>query len=86
MKDQNNELLVLATMARNFHQRPSELLQIEDEVCAFDFDLTANERLIYYDLELEKIRIEASSGGALGKALGNDTAPQSNHKHTVERW
>ena len=71
-------------MARNFNQRPSELLQIEDEVCAFDFDLTANERLIYYDLEMEKMRLEASSGGALGKALGGGTAPQNNH--TVEHW
>ena len=71
-------------MARNFNQRPSELLQIDDEVCAFDFDLTANERLIYYDLEMEKIRVEASSGGALGKALGGGTAPQNNH--TVEHW
>jgi hypothetical protein len=60
------------------------LLQIDDEVCAFDFDLTANERLIYYDLELEKMRLEVSSGGALGKALGGGTAPQNNH--TVEHW
>ena len=63
-------------MGRNVSLRPSLLLQIEDEVIAFDFDLTCTTRLLYYDMELEKNRLDAMSGGAISQAMGGS----SNHQ------
>lgn len=37
---------------------------------ALDFDLCCTTRLLYYDMELEKRRLEAMSGGALANAVG----------------
>lgn len=34
--------------------RTSEFLRIEDDVAAFDFDLAATSRLLFFDLEKEK--------------------------------
>jgi len=53
-------------MGRNFSQRPSHLLQIEDDKLAYDFDRCCNIRLQIYDIENEKRRLEAMSMGGLG--------------------
>lgn len=60
----------MALTARNFSRRPSQLLQIDDEVMALDFDLTCTTRLRFYDAELEQLRLEAMSVGTLGRTLG----------------
>lgn len=57
-------------MGRNFSQRPSRLLQIEDEKLAFDFDLACTSRLQIYDNELEQRRLEAMSLGGIAPLLG----------------
>ena len=57
-------------MARDYHQRPSKLLQIEDEVLAFDFDLCCTTRMMFLDQAKEKIRLDAMTMGAYSKALG----------------
>lgn len=69
-------------MARNFNQRPSQLLQIEDECLAFDFDLTCTLRLRIEDAEREKVRLEVMSGQSLTNALGR---PEVSGQHT-EQW
>lgn len=63
-------------MGRNFSQRPSQLLLIEDEKLAFDFDRCANARLQIYDVEKEKRAIEAMAGGAIGNVLGGRSEGQ----------
>lgn len=57
-------------MGRNFSQRPSRLLLINDPKLALDFDLACATRLLFYDQELEKIRLQAMSGGTFAKAFG----------------
>jgi hypothetical protein len=46
------------------------MLQIKDEKLALDFDLACATRLLFYDQELEKVRLEAMSGGAFTRAFG----------------
>lgn len=58
-------------MGRNCGQRWSRLLQIEDEVLAFDFDRSCNLRLQIYDAEMEKRRLEAMSMGAVSSVMGS---------------
>jgi hypothetical protein len=58
-------------MGRDFSQRPSQLLKIEDELLAFDFDATCTARLKVDDDAREQRLLEAASGGLLSQALGN---------------
>lgn len=60
-------------MGRNFSQRPSQLLQIEDELMAFDFDLACTLRLRSEDAEREKRQLEAMSGAGISNALGGNS-------------
>lgn len=55
-------------MGRNFGVRPSQLLGVEHDAAAFDFDLAATVRLLYYDLEARKEQA-AHIINLLGKAL-----------------
>lgn len=58
------------------------MLQIEDEVMALDFDLACTTRLLYFDMELEKNRLEAMSGGAVTRGLGGNgrtSGPQAEY-------
>lgn len=57
-------------MARNFSLRPSQLLQIDDECLAFDFDLACTSRLQIYDAEIEKLRAQAMAFGAVAPMFG----------------
>lgn len=56
-------------MSRNFSQRPSDLLQIDDDVVALDFDLACATRLFFYDGNLEKLRLDAMTMGQFSKAM-----------------
>jgi len=56
-------------MGRNFSQRPSRLLQIEDEKLAFDFDLACTTRLLVFDKERDKQQVEAMMLGTVSNAL-----------------
>lgn len=62
-------------MGRNFSQRPSQLLLIEDERLALDFDLACTTRLLFFDQEHEKRQLEAMTGMSLEKALGSVSKP-----------
>jgi hypothetical protein len=57
-------------MGRNFSQRPSQLLLIEDEKLALDFDRCCNISLRIHDLEVEKRRLEAMSLGSVAPMFG----------------
>lgn len=46
------------------------MLQIEDEKLALDFDLACATRLLFYDQELERVRLEAMSGGSFAREFG----------------
>lgn len=60
----------MALTGRNFNQRPSQLLRIEDEWLAIAFDLTCTARLRIEDQEREQRLLEAVSGGLLSQAFG----------------
>lgn len=64
----------MALTARDSGQRTSQLLKIEDEKLALDFDRTCTARLLIYDGEREQRQLEAMSGGLLAKALGGQSA------------
>jgi hypothetical protein len=75
-------------MARYFPSRaPSQFLQIENEIVAWDFDLTCATRLVYYDAAIEKQKIEALANviclGMLGGLAVNAPREKSNE---YERW
>jgi hypothetical protein len=42
--------LTLALVGRAFHERPSRLLNVDNEAAALDFDVAAATRLLYYDM------------------------------------
>lgn len=60
----------MALTGRNFSQRPSQLLKIEDERLALDFDFTCTARLKIFDEDLERVRLEAMTGATIAKQLG----------------
>jgi hypothetical protein len=53
--------------------RVSQLLQMNDEVVALDFDLAATNRLTEYDNEREKRLLEALATGSAMDALSQLT-------------
>ena len=46
------------------------LLNIEDGMCALDFDLAATARLLFFDLDREKRLTEASIMNHMAEAMG----------------
>jgi hypothetical protein len=59
------------------------MTRLYPETVCLDFDLACSTRLFFYDLELEKRRLEAAGGAMLGKALGGSDAKSN---HSVEHW
>jgi hypothetical protein len=60
-----SRLLWLSLTGRNFGKRPSEILGIENEIVALDFDLACSLRLLEHDNEAETDRFKI-----LAKMLG----------------
>ncbi len=66
-------------LARNSGKRPSEIVQIESEITALDFDLTCTLRLATYDNQREVDRLEAS-GKMMEYAVAKAVASLLGHK------
>lgn len=56
-------------MGRNFSQRPSQLLQIEDDKLAFDFDYACTARLLVFDRERDRLQLEGMALGTVSSVL-----------------
>ena len=65
--------------------RPSQLLNIRDEVWALDFDLCAASRLTFFDLEKEKRQAEALGMGQAMKSIGA-MVPKGFDTSKSDRW
>lgn len=62
-------------MGRYSGQLWSQLLQIDDECLAFDFDQCCALRLRIDDTEREKRQLEAMAGGAFSRAFSEPVKP-----------
>jgi hypothetical protein len=74
-------------MARNFACRPSELLQIEYDAMAFDFDALCATRLLLFDNAKDRHMQEAllmvATGMPLATGMGMDAQVPA---AAVEEW
>lgn len=77
-------------MGRNFAVRPSQLLKVDDEVAAFDFDLAATQRLLYYDSDRDKAMAEVMSAvvgiGATNSMFGATGGAADDGGGAPEEW
>lgn len=62
-------------MGEKFSQRPSQMLQIDDECLAFDFDQCCALRLRIDDTERERRQLEAMTTGAFTRAFSEPVKP-----------
>ncbi len=70
-----NQMLWLSLTGRNFGKRPSEILGIENEHVALDFDLACTLRLMRHDNEAEVDRFKILAK-MLGAEMKDDTPAQ----------
>ena len=76
-------------MGRYFGVRPSQLLKIDDEVMAFDFDLLCTTRLLLHDAEQTQIQTAAllsETMGAMSGGVPTGTGAASKTERIVEEW
>jgi hypothetical protein len=64
-------MLALALVAKNASKRPSEILNISDELLALDFDMACSYRLQVFDNERRKDEFKALAIMLGGKSDGD---------------
>jgi hypothetical protein len=70
-------MLWLSLTGRNFGKRPSEILGIENEIVALDFDLACTLRLLEHDNEAETDRFKILAR-ILGAEVGDSEPTEEN--------
>jgi hypothetical protein len=71
-------MLWLSLTGRNFGKRPSELLGIQNEITALDFDLACTLRLLEHDNEAETDRFKI-----LAKMLGAEVGEKPTEENVI---
>jgi hypothetical protein len=70
-------MLWLSLTGRNFGKRPSEILGIENEIVALDFDLACTLRLLEHDNDAETDRFKILAK-MLGAEIGDSEPIEEN--------
>lgn len=60
---------------------PSEILQIDNDAMAFDFDLLCTLRLLYYDNAKAEAEVEAMGGGGQSGGQPSGQPPLPNQRY-----
>lgn len=71
-------------MSQKYNLRPAEYVGIRDESVAFYFDVECTEILLEYEMEREKIQLEAMSLGAIQRQLSGTSNGPSGAVPAVE--